>query len=91
LSKFKSVFKGVDRGDSPALAGGAIVVQGVVLGFFILDGIVIAPVALPLIPVNSPAWSTVSDINGELNELIGWPARGAKGYHRHLHRQPRRS
>jgi 4-amino-4-deoxy-L-arabinose transferase-like glycosyltransferase len=54
-------------------ARGARIVQGLVLGLFTLGGIVMAPVALPLIPVNSPAWSTVSDINGELNEMIGWP------------------
>lgn len=48
-------------------------VQGVVLGVFAVSGLVFAPVALPLVPVESQAWATVSDINGELNEMIGWP------------------
>lgn len=32
-----------------------------------------ALLALPLAPVNSPVWNAVSEINGELNEQIGWP------------------
>jgi hypothetical protein len=48
-------------------------VQGGVLGVFALGGLLMAPIALPLVPVESQAWSTISDVNGELNEMIGWP------------------
>ena len=32
-----------------------------------------AALALPIAPVNSSVWNVASDINGELNEQIGWP------------------
>ena len=47
-------------------------IQGVTLGVFALGGLLMAPIALPLFPVEEQAWATVSDVNGELNEIIGW-------------------
>ena len=54
-------------------ARSARIVQGVVLGAFVISGLVFAPLALPIAPVNSDVWNIVSDINGELKEEIGWP------------------
>ena len=51
----------------------ARIVQGIVWAAFIIGGIVFAPLALPVAPVNSRLWNIVSDINGELREQIGWP------------------
>jgi hypothetical protein len=48
-------------------------VQGVLLALFAIGGVVFAPLVLPVAPVNSSLWKTVSDLNGELNEQIGWP------------------
>jgi hypothetical protein len=48
-------------------------IQGAVLAAFALGGMLMAPIALPIAPVASPAWNTISEINGELNEMVGWP------------------
>jgi hypothetical protein len=40
---------------------------------FAISGTLFAAVALPIAPVNSEWWNTVSEINGEFKEEIGWP------------------
>jgi hypothetical protein len=45
--------------------------SGVVL--LVLAGACVAPVVLPLVPVNSAAWHFVSEQDGDLREEIGWP------------------
>lgn len=47
--------------------------QGVLLALLAIGGVVFVPLVLPVAPVNSALWKTVSDLNGELNEQIGWP------------------
>jgi 4-amino-4-deoxy-L-arabinose transferase-like glycosyltransferase len=54
-------------------AARARIPQGIVLGVLAISGIVFAPLALPVAPVNSKVWNVVSKINGELREEIGWP------------------
>ena len=46
--------------------------QGVAWGLLVLGGAIIALIALPIVPVNSPLWATINDINGEFREQIGW-------------------
>jgi 4-amino-4-deoxy-L-arabinose transferase-like glycosyltransferase len=48
-------------------------VQGTILSLFLISGIVFAPLALPIAPVNSGVWNVVVNFNGELKEEIGWP------------------
>lgn len=47
--------------------------RGIIWAGFAISGVAFALVALPVAPVNSPLWDTVSEINGELKEEIGWP------------------
>jgi hypothetical protein len=69
-------------------AGGALAIEGWLSGLpqragrwargsalvlLLLGGVLAAPLALPILPIDSAAWRTVSEINGELNEQIGWP------------------
>lgn len=36
-------------------------------------GAIMLRVCLPLVPVNSPAWGRVNDLNGDFREQFGWP------------------
>jgi 4-amino-4-deoxy-L-arabinose transferase-like glycosyltransferase len=54
-------------------AGRKRLIKGMMWGLFAVGGIVFAVVALPIAPVNSQVWDTVSEFNGELKEQIGWP------------------
>ena len=47
--------------------------RGVVTALLVLGLIAGAALSLPLAPVNSAWWDTVSEINGEFREMIGWP------------------
>ncbi len=42
-------------------------------GAFATSGTAFALIALPVAPINSPLWDTVSGIHGEFEEMIGWP------------------
>jgi hypothetical protein len=55
----------------PAL--GARFVQAITWAAFIVSGVAFALLALPITTINSPLWDVVSDINGELKEMVGWP------------------
>jgi hypothetical protein len=48
-------------------------VRGGIWAAFAVSGLLFATLALPIAPVNSAWWDVVSEINGELNEQIGWP------------------
>jgi 4-amino-4-deoxy-L-arabinose transferase-like glycosyltransferase len=48
-------------------------IKGCALGLLSFGGMLAAPLALPVLPIDSEAWETVSEINGELNEQVGWP------------------
>jgi hypothetical protein len=48
-------------------------VRGITWGALVLGGVLFAPLAMPLAPVNSAVWDIASEINGELREQIGWP------------------
>lgn len=50
----------------------ARVIQGIAWSALAIGGVAIALIVLPIVPVNSAAWDTISDINGELREQIGW-------------------
>jgi len=63
----------VERWLTSLSATRARVVRGITWGAFAVGGVVFAPVALPIAPVNSRLWNVVSEINGELKEEIGWP------------------
>jgi 4-amino-4-deoxy-L-arabinose transferase-like glycosyltransferase len=52
---------------------GARLARGVMWAALAISGVAFAVLALPIAPVNSPVWDTVSEINGELKEQIGWP------------------
>lgn len=69
-------------------AGGAVAIEGWLAGLsavavrwvrggiwavLAISWVPAALLALPLAPVNSAVWNAVSEINGELNEQIGWP------------------
>jgi hypothetical protein len=47
-------------------AWGAVVV-------LLAAGTAMAPVVLPLVPVNSRAWARVNELNGDFREEFGWP------------------
>lgn len=48
------------------------VAQGIAWSLVALGGVVAASITLPIVPVNSPLWETINDINGEFREQIGW-------------------
>lgn len=48
------------------------IVQGIMWCAFAGSGVLFALIAMPIVPINSPLWDMVSDINGELKEMIGW-------------------
>lgn len=52
---------------------GARLAQGLMWTVFAASGIAFAAIALPIAPIHSPLWDTASDINGELEEMVGWP------------------
>ena len=52
--------------------GWARAAQAMVWGVIVLGGVLIALIALPLAPIQSALWTTVSDINGEFREQLGW-------------------
>ncbi|MFT3789598.1 MAG: glycosyltransferase family 39 protein [Rudaea sp.] len=39
----------------------------------VLSGALALRVCLPLVPVNSPAWARVNELNGDFREQFGWP------------------
>ena len=45
---------------------------GALYGLVIVGGLVGIMLMKPVIPINSPLWSTTSEINGEFVEMIGW-------------------
>jgi len=54
-------------------AGAVRWVKGGIWAALAIGAVPGALLALPVAPVQSPVWETVSEINGELNEQIGWP------------------
>jgi 4-amino-4-deoxy-L-arabinose transferase-like glycosyltransferase len=50
----------------------ARVATGIAWSLLVIGGVIIALIALPIVPVNSALWATVNDINGEFREQIGW-------------------
>jgi dolichyl-phosphate-mannose-protein mannosyltransferase len=38
-----------------------------------ISGVMVAFVTLPIVPINSRWWNTVSGINGDFREEVGWP------------------
>ena len=39
----------------------------------VLCGAIMLRICLPLVPVNSPAWARVNELNGDFREELGWP------------------
>jgi hypothetical protein len=50
----------------------ARVTAGIAWSALAIGGILIAPIALPIVPINSALWTTVNDINGDFRDEIGW-------------------
>ncbi|MEW5718557.1 MAG: glycosyltransferase family 39 protein, partial [Chloroflexota bacterium] len=48
----------------------ARVATGIAWSLIMIGGVLIALIALPIVPVNSALWATVNDINGEFREQI---------------------
>jgi len=70
------------------IATGAVQLQAVIEGMgaakwrrtawaasfvIVLCGAIVLRICLPLVPVNSPAWARVNDLNGDFREQFGWP------------------
>jgi hypothetical protein len=53
--------------------GWARLIRASTFGAFTIGGVIFAAVALPIAPVKSAWWNTVTELNGEFKEEIGWP------------------
>jgi len=53
--------------------GWARLTRAVTFGALAIGGVIFAAIALPIAPIKSAWWNTVTELNGEFKEEIGWP------------------